>query len=244
MKEELSSILISDGWETDANDKLVGVVIPSTVETYQAPTKVTFNGSTLNWIPSSSAALQEFVAPNIAFSNDTVIRSYANITTLTIGATAITATGTTKNCFGMTKLVTANFPNLTSITDNGAGQTGGSFRGCTSMVSFNADKLTTISCTSWSTGTFYGDTSLHTINFPLFSSCSNSDSTGGVFYGCTGLISVTLGSEGHPVTSIGAYTFNQCTQSGLTITIYTTNGASLSGQPWGATNAAIVYESA
>lgn len=58
------------------------------------------------------------------------------------------------------------------------------------------------------------------------------------------LRTVTLGSAGNPVSSIGTNAFGNCTQSGLTITIYTSGGAELDGSPWGATNATIHYETA
>ena len=58
------------------------------------------------------------------------------------------------------------------------------------------------------------------------------------------LESLTLGSVGNPVTSIGTNAFNSCTQSTLSITIYTSDGSALSGSPWGATNAAIKFEKA
>ena len=58
------------------------------------------------------------------------------------------------------------------------------------------------------------------------------------------LETVILGSIGHPVTSINYTAFHRDTQLGLTITIYVTPGAQpLSGSPWGATNATIVYRS-
>ena len=96
---------------------------------------------------------------------------------------------------------------------------------------------------------FYGCTALKTVNFTslqsIVESVPSSSSTDGVFGNCTALESVTLGSAGHPVTALtGNYIFKNCTQSGLTITIYTSGGASLSGSPWGATNATIVYKSA
>lgn len=133
---EVPSILITNGWKTDRNRKLAEVIIPSTVKTLQAPTKVTFLGTKLLAVPSSTTALQEFEAPN-----------------------------------------------------------------CTSLGA-------------------------------------------NIFKGYTALTNVVLGSVGHAVTSLDSTTFSNCTQSGLTITIYTTGGASLSGSKWGATNATIVYETA
>lgn len=58
------------------------------------------------------------------------------------------------------------------------------------------------------------------------------------------LESVTLGSVGNPVTSIAANAFNSCTQSTLSIIIYTSDGSALSGSPWGATSANIEYRAA
>lgn len=58
------------------------------------------------------------------------------------------------------------------------------------------------------------------------------------------LETVTLGSVGNPVTSISSNAFSGCTQSTLSITIYTSDGSALSGSPWGATNAAIKFEKA
>lgn len=58
------------------------------------------------------------------------------------------------------------------------------------------------------------------------------------------LETVTLGSVGNPVTSISSNAFSGCTQSTLTITVYTSDGSALSGSPWGATNAAVKFEKA
>lgn len=57
----------------------------------------------------------------------------------------------------------------------------------------------------------------------------------------TSLQTVTLGSPSNPVTSIASTAFQGCTQSGLTLNIYTTGGAALSNSPFGATNAAVNY---
>ena len=58
------------------------------------------------------------------------------------------------------------------------------------------------------------------------------------------LETVTLGSVGNPVTSISTNAFNSCTQSPLSITVYTSGGAELSGSPWGATNASVTFKQA
>ena len=61
---------------------------------------------------------------------------------------------------------------------------------------------------------------------------------------CTALEEVILGDVSKPITSIGSNSFDGCTQSGLTITVYVTPGTQpLSNSPWGATNATIIYRS-
>ena len=60
------------------------------------------------------------------------------------------------------------------------------------------------------------------------------------------LQTVQLGSIGFPVTTMTTLVFSGCTQSGLTITIYVADDATLplSNSPFGATNATIIYRSA
>ena len=63
---------------------------------------------------------------------------------------------------------------------------------------------------------------------------------------CPLLEEVVLGKVGTSVTSlIASYPFSGDTQSGLTITVYVADDASipLANAPWGATNATIVYRS-
>jgi len=93
-------------------------------------------------------------------------------------------------------------------------------------------------------GAFYNCTGLQSALLPSLTTCQDNTTKHATFGNCTSLETVQLGSEGHAVTSIGSYMFKGCTQSGLTITVYTQGGASLSGEPWGATNATIEYEEA
>lgn len=58
------------------------------------------------------------------------------------------------------------------------------------------------------------------------------------------LESVTLGSVGNPVARLATTAFSGCTQSTLSIIIYTEDGSELSGSPWGATNANIEFRAA
>ena len=162
---DIRKILVTTGWETDQNNALTEIVIPSTVATINAPRKVTFMGQTLNWMPSSTSALQEFEAPNITTYSPGVIFS-------------------------------SNYTKLTTVKLTG---------------------FVTYPTTAYNMGAFYLNTYIQ---------------------------NVQLGSSGHPVTSIGNYLFQNCTQSGLTITVYTADGNAISGSPWGATNATIVWEEA
>ena len=182
---------------------------------------------------------------------------------------------TTNGMFGKcTSLVSVTFPKLQTINNNSNNYLAGLFVNCTSLETFTANELITISninsannsggvfcgCTalkyvncnklqyiyntggSASNGVFNNCTQLANVVFPCAKELTSGNA--GAFANCAGLTTVQLGSEGHPVTSIGSNTFLNCTQSGLTITVYTTGGASLSGEPWGATNADIEYEEA
>jgi len=82
-----------------------------------------------------------------------------------------------------------------------------------------------------------------TFNGAAFSSVSTVGEY--AFYSCVneGFTSLTLGSVGHAVTSIGTGAFYSDTQI-TAMTIYTTGGVALSGDPWGATSAVITYLSA
>lgn len=318
---QIPSILVTDGWETDQNDILQEVVIPRTVNTLQAPNKVTFMGTALNAVPSTVAALQEFSAPNMTSIGDTLFKGYTNLVSVSMtnltsfvqktyqGGTFVNCTklatvyfpklvsinekggnsgsnrvGTFANC---TSLTTVEFPELVSIVqstdgNNNNSDRAGTFGACTGLVSVSFPKLQSISlvsssyaattysgtfrdCTALqsvycpllstitysysgssghSDGAFCNCTGLTTINFPSFSLNTDAYSSCGTFLNCTSLTLVTLGSVGHPVSALGAYMFNGCTQSGLTITVYTQGGASLANEPWGAENAAVVYEEA
>ena len=62
------------------------------------------------------------------------------------------------------------------------------------------------------------------------------------FSGCTGLQNVIIGDVGSPASSVRSGIFTNCTQTGLTISVYCTNPATPpTGAPWGATNATVNY---
>ena len=277
-------ILINSGFVTDQNGVWTEMVIPASVTTQNVPSVITTYATTLNWIPSTAAALTTLNANKL-----TVLSQTANNTGLLMGYTNLVSVSMpllqTISCSsgisgggifrGCTRLTSVSFPSLTSISSpSGASGSvyGGVFYNCTGLTSVDMPKLVTITNgPAYNTnGVFCGCTGLTSVNMPELVTINNVE--GGVFYGCiglttitlpkiqnitsgkanltgaftncTGLTSVQLGSAGHPVSSIGGYTFNGCTQSGLIITIYTQGGASLSGEPWGATNADIEYEEA
>lgn len=129
-----------------------------------------------------------------------------------------------------------NFPNV----ENGTGGFGdgsgleGTFQ-ATLITSLSIGKLQTVPpllCNSCS--------ALKTVSLPYAKICTN----GGyqAFGSCTALETCELGSIGHPLTEIDKYTFDGTTQSGLTITIYTTSAyadTALTNIRNGATNATI-----
>lgn len=102
---------------------------------------------------------------------------------------------------------------------------------------------------------YFGNcTKLKTASFPYLQGIET-NYTDGFLGWATSLESVQFGSVGHPVTALQNSNptyklFQNCTQSGLTITIYV-DAATLADvpaavktkQPWGATNATVVYRS-
>jgi len=204
-------IITTDGYQTDENNILEEIIFPSEVKTLAAPSKVVFEGKTLNWIPSTAAALQELEGPNCIAVQNGIIKDYSALTTVKLDA-------------------------LTSIATSGSAL----IRECASLTSLSMESLESIN-TSFSVFSSLGG--LTTVNFPKLKTTTGTSSNA-VFNSILSLTDVVLGSEGNPVTSLWTYTFKGCTQSNLTITIYTSGGASLSGEPWGATNATIIYEEA
>lgn len=105
-----------------------------------------------------------------------------------------------------------------------------------SITSLDAPGVTTLE-----SGVFE-KTNITTINCPYVTVYQYS-----VFEDCKSLVSATLGSPGHPVTSMETTEYNSSVFDGCdiltSITIYTQNGlaSDLTGAPWGATNATITY---
>ena len=81
---------------------------------------------------------------------------------------------------------------------------------------------------------------------PCVTSLALSGGSGnGQFYSCTGLQTVEIGSIGYGVTNSSQYSFRNCTQTGLTITMYTIGSyvdTLVSNIRTGATNATIIIK--
>lgn len=86
------------------------------------------------------------------------------------------------------------------------------FSNCTSLTSLSFPVLTTIG-----QSVFLSCSGLTSLSMPLCTVIQ-----GSAIRGCSGLQTAQLGSVGHAVTTVGSNSFQGCTQSGLTITVYTT----------------------
>lgn len=235
-------ILINNGFVTDQNGVLTEMVIPSNVVTQNIPSIVTTYATAINWIPSNATTLIEFNAPNITSIASAFLGGYTSLQRVSMaGLQTISNTysgydGAFVNC---TSLSSVNLPNLKTITNNRYG----AFYN-TAITSITLPELETIQNSNGPYCAVFGQcNSLVNVTFPKIQNITTTVGYG-VFTNLVNLKDVQFGSNGNPVTSIGSSTFSGCTQSGLTITIYTANGASLSGEPWGATNADIEYEEA
>jgi len=87
------------------------------------------------------------------------------------------------------------------------------FQNCTALTSLSFPALTSIGAFA-----FLACSGLTSLTMPV---CVNY-SQQRIFSGCTGLQSVQMGSVGHAVTAVSNLAFQGCTQSTLTITVYTT----------------------
>lgn len=88
---------------------------------------------------------------------------------------------------------------------------------------------------------FYGCTDLESVVLEIITRSSRD-----TYRDCPNLKTVQLGRIGQAVTAIDLYAFKNDTQSNLMITLYVADDATLplTGSPFGATNATIIYRSA
>lgn len=253
---EIPQILVNSGFVTDQNGVMMEMVIPSNVVTQNMPSIVTTYATTINWLPSNAATLVEFNAPKAAAFNDgSLLKGFTNLKKATLDGLISYAqpyNGSEKGLFyNCTALTEASLASLETYSFNGSNveTKHGMFYGCTGLINVNLPKLNLIQQGGNYNGMFYNCSSLTFILLPSITKIESVQDSifnnySGVFYNCTGLQNVQLGSISHPVTVIRSDTFANCTQAGLTITIYTQGGTALSGEPWGATNADVIYEEA
>ena len=148
---------------------------------------------------------------------------------------------------------------LTSLPPNTESIGANAFYNCKKIaITSIPEKVSTINQSTFGECKFISNIDLknvETIGATAFIRCTNLTSVTApkvknvesyAFHTCTSLREIQLGSVNNPVASISTNgnAFYSCSQSNLTLKIYidTSNGAtSLSGQPWGATNATIEY---
>lgn len=149
---------------------------------------------------------------------------------------------------GDTSLESVNMPNVESMNLDGkvnytdSNYVGGEFYNCTSLDIVVAPKLKNLN-----RGTFGGCTALKTISLPscTYINSRTAANNTAAFGGCTALETVEIGSVGNGVTYIQNNAFYNCTQSVLTITVYTTGAyadTALTDIRNGATNATIIIK--
>lgn len=204
------------------------------------------NLTTVNMPKLESIAYNTTAGGGGAFYGCTGLTSLSFPNLLSITSNAGNYGGASGGVFaGCSALSSVSMPQLATIIqdEGGGGTTNGLFANCSSLTSLTLESLNTITVNG-NTSPFPSTVPLTTVSFPKISVITANWQSGGCFSGCTTLTSVTFGSVGNPVTGLGNRTFYNCTQTGLTITIYTQGGAALSGSPWGATNATIEYEEA
>lgn len=237
------SILVNSGFPVDQNGVLAEIDVPNVVATLNPPKKIVFNGTTLNYIPSTAAALEEFEAPNIQ-TFGVALSNYSNLNTVKLPSiTTITSTiragGIFAFCGRLVNFYAPNLKTLVCAVENGTGL----LRGCAGLNTLTLESLESIYNGTSGSGNCQSCSSLTNVTYPKIKTIDGrSDSF--EFGSCTFLKTVQFGSEGNAVETIYTNCFNGCTQSDLTITVYTADGNAISGSPWGAANATIVWEEA
>lgn len=143
-------------------------------------------------------------------------------------------------------LVTIDWDKITEFPDSASSNVAAEssqFRDCKSLVTVNAPNLTG----AIGVYAFFNCTALTTVYMPKISELCGYSNNRGCFGSCTALTTAEFGSIGYPVTAIHNYAFNGVTQSGLTITVYTTSAyadTALANLRNCAINAAIIIKAA
>ena len=161
---------------------------------------------------------------------EATVTSYSgNVTELNISeieGVPVTKVSTTvfRNNITITEL---SLPNVTSLGNY-------CFQGCSKLTSVEIPKTTSLGqyC-------FASCSKLNSIKMPRATSLGL-----GCFNGCSDLKTVTLGELGKPITSGGGFNSKAFSSTVTKLNIYVedaTNPPTLTGSPWGATNATIVW---
>ena len=147
------------------------------------------------------------------------------------------------NCANLT---TIDFSKFTEFPNAESGNRGweSQFRGCRGLTIIDAPNLIGgLGCYA-----FYECKGITTVNMPKINALHGYGTAGrGCFGGCTAMTAASFGSIGHPIETINNAAFGGCTQTGLTITVYTTGAyvdAAVTNIRNGATNATIIIKAA
>ena len=197
----------------------------------------------------SCTSLTSVDLPLVTSLNNNVFFGCSNLTSITIPKVTSIGDSCFQNC---TNLTSIDLPLVTSLNYQ-------CFYGCTSLTSINLPEVTNLglscfqNCTSLTSieipkatslgeKCFYNDNGLTSIELPKITVIGNY-----CFTGCYELSSVTFGSVGNPISDTSSFTTNAFITYVTSITIYVTSPSSpptMTGSPWGATNATIKYEQA
>lgn len=146
--------------------------------------------------------------------------------------------------YGCAALTTIDFSKFTELPNSESSNRGweSQFRACKGLTAIDAPNLTGgLGCFA-----FYECTGITTINMPKINALHGYGTAGrGCFGGCTAITDAVFGSIGYPVDTINLAAFGGCTQTGLTITVYTTGAyadTALTNIRNGATNATIIIK--
>ena len=194
-------------------------------------------------------SLTSIELPKVTTLGDKGFYHCAGLTSIELPKTTTLGSQCMSACTGLTSI---ELPEATSLADS-------CFNSCTGLTSVKTPKVTSLGnfC-------FYKCTSLTSIELPeattiyfqCFDTCTSLTSIelpkattigSNCFIGCNLLTTVTLGGIGLPVTNTSDYSPGLFGTQVTNIHIYVNdsgNPPTLSGIPWGATNATITYEQA
>ena len=148
--------------------------------------------------------------------------------------------------WGCRNLTTIDFSKFTEFPNARSGNTGSEsqFRDCQGLTIIDAPNLIGgLGCYAFS-----ACKGITTVNMPKINALHGYGTSGrGCFEGCTAMTAASFGSIGHPIETINNAAFGSCTQTGLTITVYTTGAyadTAVANIRNGATNATIIIKAA